>query len=175
MILPDWTAYLIIFWSMFLFVWNILLILYWNPRRTRKLISDLWNDPIELKDLDGQLLKVPVHKVIKNAKGEEEVRTDWIVGPLWYSVSWALANIATEKLKMSAMSAKGKIARQLNEAGFLGELKEAGIDAATALLIESLPAKARPIALLVARALKGTGTTQGGRQEAGQTPRRWED
>ena len=79
--LPDWTAYLIIFWSVFLFVWNIVLILYLNPKRTRNLISEIWNDKIELVDLNGEVIKVPVTKIVKDKEGNELEQTDMVVAP----------------------------------------------------------------------------------------------
>ena len=163
--LPDWTAYLIIFWSVFLFVWNIVLILYLNPKRTRNLISQIWNDKIELQDLDGQVIKVPVTRIIKDKEGNEVEKVDMVVAPLWYTILYGAGSMAATQVKMSLLSAKGKVARQLNTAALMGD---ADMSPATLAAIELLPKKYQAIALMLQKYL---GRNQPGQAEGGQSPR----
>jgi len=166
--LPDWTAYLIIFWSVFLFVWNIVLILYLNPKRTRNLISEIWNDKIELVDLNGEVIRVPVTKIVKDKEGNELEQTDMVVAPLWYTILYGAGNMAAQQVKMSLLSAKGKISRQLNTAALMGE---ADMSPTTLAAIELLPKKYQGIALMLSKYL-GKGQPQGGPDQSskhGQT------
>jgi len=154
MILPDWTAYLIIFWSIFLFVWNIVLILYLNPKRTRNLISQIWNDRIELEDLNGEVIKVPVTTIVKDKDGNELEKTEMVVAPLWYTILYGAGSMAAERVKMSLLSAKGKVARELNQAALVGD---PDISPAIAAAIAGLPRKYQAIALMLQKYLKGKG------------------
>ena len=152
--LPDWTAYLIIFWSVFLFVWNIVLILYLNPKRTRNLISQIWNDKIELMDLNGEIIKVPITKIVKDKEGNEFEQTEMVVAPLWYTILYGAGSMAAERVKMAVLSSKGKIARQLNDAAMAGD---PDISPAVAAAISTLPRKYQAIALMLQKYLKGKG------------------
>jgi len=163
--LPDWTAYLIIFWSIFLFVWNIVLILYLNPKRTRNLISEIWNDKIELTDLNGDIIKVPITKIVKDKDGNEVETTEMVVAPLWYTILYGAGSMAAEHVKMSLLSAKGKISKQLNTAALMGE---ADMSPATLAAIELLPRKYQAIALMLSKYL-GKGSTGGGAGESSLT------
>jgi hypothetical protein len=163
MILPDWTAYLIIFWSVFLFVWNIVLILYLNPKRTRNLISQIWNDKIELTDLNGDVIKVPITKIVKDKEGNELEQTEMVVAPLWYTILYGAGSMAATQVKMSLLSAKGKISRDLNKAALMGD---ADFNPAVLAGIEMLPKKYQGIALMLSKYLGRGGTTEGG---AGQS------
>jgi len=115
---------------------------------------------------DGEPVRVPIGTK-KKEDGTEEVVYGYSTLPI--TLIYMVASETANAVKYSVLSAKGKLATQLNKAGFLGELKDAGIDAATVAIIESLPAKVRPIALLVARALKGKETGSTG-QSGGKGP-----
>ena len=169
MILPDWTAYLIIFWSVFLFVWNIVLILYLNPKRTRNLISQIWNDKIELEDLNGEVIKVPITKIVKDKEGNEVEHTEMVVGPLWYTIMWGLGTMAADRVKMSILSAKGKVARQFNSEVAAADLAAAGFSVGEMALLEQAPAKIRPFLLIAAKWLKSKQGQGAGGSEAFQT------
>ena len=156
--LPDWTAYLIIFWSIFLFVWNIVLILYLNPKRTRNLISEIWNDKIELTDLNGDIIKVPITKVVKDKDGNQVETTEMVVAPLWYTILYGAGSMAAEHVKMSLLSAKGKISKQLNTAALAGE---ADFNPAMLAAIEMLPNKYKAVGIMLAKYLS-KGSTGGG-------------
>ena len=164
--LPDWTAYLIIFWSAFLFVWNIVLILWLNPKRTRNLISEIWNDKIELVDLNGEIIKVPVTRTVTNKEGQELEITDMVVAPLWYTILYGAGSMAAQQVKMSLLSAKGKISRELNTAAMSGL-----VSPAMAAGLEMLPKRWQGPAAIILQML-GKGQPQGGPDQSsnrGQT------
>jgi hypothetical protein len=117
-------------------VWNIVLILYLNPKRTRNLISQIWNDKIELEDLNGEVIKVPVTRIVKDKEGNEVEQTEMVVAPLWYTILYGAGSMAATQVKMSLLSAKGKIARELNTAAMAGS-----VDPAIAAGLEMLPRK----------------------------------
>jgi len=172
--LPDWTAYLIIFWSVFLFVWNIVLILYLNPKRTRNLISQIWNDKIELQDLNGEVIKVPITTIVKDKDGNETEKVSMVVAPLWYTILYGAGSMAATQVKMSLLSAKGKISRQLNTASLAGE---AGFNPATLAAIEILPKKYQGVALMLAQYLgqnqpqnQGGASPEGPARKGGNRP-----
>lgn len=156
MILPDWTAYLIIFWSVFLFVWNIVLILFLNPKRTRNLISQIWNDKIELRDLNGEVIKVPVTKIVKDKEGNEFEQTEMVLAPLHYTILYSAGQLAAAHVKMSLLSAKGKISRELNTAAMAG-----AVSPAMAAGLEMLPKKWQGPAAIILQYL-GKGQPPGG-------------
>ena len=166
--LPNWTLHIIIFWSIFLFVWNIVMILYLNPKRTRNLISKIWNDKIELVDLNGEVIKVPVTKIVKDKAGNEFEQTEMVVAPLWYTILYGAGSMAAQQVKMSLLSAKGKISRELNKAAMAAEL-----DPVTLAALEFLPKKWQGVGAILAKYMgKRGGTTEGGATQSskpGQT------
>ena len=155
------------FWSIFLFVWNIVLILYLNPKRTRNLISQIWNDKIELTDLNGEIIKVPITKIVKDKDGNELEHTEMVVAPLWYTILYGAGSMAAEHVKMSLLSAKGKISRQLNTAALMGD---ADMSPTTLAAIELLPKKYQGIALMLSKYL-GKGQPQGGPDQSSNVGR----
>ena len=134
---------------------------YW----TRQIVSDIWNQKVELEDLDGSVIKVPQSKIIKHQDGTEEVKTEMVVGPLWMSVMYAAAQLSAEHIKMSLLSAKGKLSRQLNTLSEAGEA--IGMDPKAAALLQMLPKKwvgpaAMIMQLMGKNAPTGTQTPQRG-------------
>ena len=76
--------------------------------------------------------------------------------------------MAAQQVKMSLLSAKGKISRQLNTAALMGE---ADMSPTTLAAIELLPKKYQGIALMLSKYL-GKGQPQGGPDQSskrGQT------
>ena len=112
---------------------------YW----TKKIVKDIWNQKVELEDLDGTVIKVPQVKVVN---GEEKV--EMVVGPLWMSVMYAAGTLAAQQIKMSMLSAKGKLSRQLNTLSEAGEA--IGMDPKAAALLQMLPKRwVGPAALIM--------------------------
>jgi hypothetical protein len=97
--------------------------------------------------LDGEPFKIPIA-----TKEKEDGTVEVIEGyaPLAYALPYLAAHMAAEKVKMSLLSAKGKISRQLNTAALAGE---AGFNPATLAAIEILPKKFQGIALMLAQYL----------------------
>jgi len=112
--------------------------------------------------LDGEPFKIPIA-----TKEKEDGSIEVVEGyaPLAYALPYLAAHMAAEKIKMSVLSAKGKISRQLNSASLAGE---ASFNPATLAAIEMLPKKYQGVALMLAQYL-GQGPNQGG--EASKAPR----
>ena len=108
---------------------------YW----TKQIVSDIWNQKVELEDLNGEIIKVPITKIIKNKEGQEIQQTDMVVAPLWYTILYGAGTMAAEHVKMSFLSSKGKLARQLNTLSEAGEA--IGMDPKAAALLQMLPKK----------------------------------
>ena len=141
---------------------DVLLVLVLNPfinrMYTDRLVKDVWNKKVELCDLNGDVIKVPVTRVIKDKDGNEVEQTEMVVAPLWYTILYGAGSMAATQVKMSLLSAKGKVSRDLNKMALMGE---AGMNPATLAAIELLPNKYKGIALMLANYL-GKGQPPGG-------------
>ncbi len=133
-----------------------MLILYLNPKRTRNLISQIWNDKIELRDLNGEVIKIPVTKVVKDKDGNEFEQTEMVLAPLHYTILYSAGQMAAAHVKMSILSAKGKVSRELNTAAMSGL-----VTPAMAAGIEMLPKKWQGPAAIILQML-GKGQPSGG-------------
>jgi hypothetical protein len=104
--------------------------------------------------LDGEPFKIPIAQ-----KEKEDGSIEIVEGyaPLAYALPYLAAHMASEKIKFSLLSAKGKVARQLNTAALAGE---ANFNPATLAAIEMLPKKWQGPALMIANYL-GQTTNQG--------------
>jgi len=117
---------------------------YW----TRQIVRDIWNSKVELEDLNGEVIKVPITKIVKNKEGAEVEQTDWVVAPLWYTILYGAGTMAANQVKMSVLSAKGKLSRQLNSLSEAGEA--IGMDPKAAALLQMLPKRwVGPVALIM--------------------------
>jgi hypothetical protein len=107
------------------------------------------------KGLDGKPFKIPIA-----TKEREDGSVEVIEGyaPLAYALPYLAAHMASEKIKMSLLSAKGKISRQLNSAALAGE---ANFNPATLAAIELLPKKFQGIALMLSQYLGNAQNNQG--------------
>jgi len=166
--IPDYAIWLILG----NFVLNVILILYLNPKRTHSLVKQIWNEKIELEDLNGEIIKVPITKIVKDKDGNEVQSTEMVVGPLWYTVLWGAGQMAATQVKMAVLSGKGKISRALNEAALGGEA--GALTPAAQAVIAGLPRKWQGPALLLAQALQGQGagrsTGPGQSERSGYSP-----
>ncbi len=165
MIVPDWIGYLVVAWSICTFSLYIYL-LTGIRKRQLSMAQDLWNQKVELQDMDGTIIKIPVTKVIKDKDGNEIEQVTNEVGPLWLTVAYGLGTFAANQVKMSILSAKGKISRQLNTAALVGD---ADMNPATLAAIELLPRKYQGIALMLSKYL-GRGGQPGGGAELSSKP-----
>ena len=134
---------------------------YW----TKQIVADIWNQRVELEDLDGQIIKVPVNRITKDKDGNETVHTDMVVGPLWYTILWGAGTMAADHVKQSLYSAKGKMARALNTASAAGEALE--LDPKMAALLSVMPKKWVGPAAMIMQLLGKSGPSSGT-----QTPHR---
>ena len=105
--------------------------------------------------LDGEPFKIPIA-----TKEKEDGTVEVVEGyaPLAYALPYLAAHMAAEKIKFASMSAKGKIARQLNLASVAGE---ADFHPATLAAIEMLPKKYQGVALMLAQYLGKTNQSPG--------------
>ena len=97
---------------------DTVIVLVLQKRSFNTQLQNIWNMKVELTDLNGEVIKVPVTKIVKNKEGEELEQTDMIVAPLWYTILYGAGTMAAQQVKMSILSAKGKISRELNTCGF---------------------------------------------------------
>jgi hypothetical protein len=106
--------------------------------------------------LDGEPFKIPVGETT-----DKEGNVVVVMGyaPLAYAMPWLAAEMVGQKVHLMSQSAKGKIAKQLNMAGLLGD---ADFNPATIAAIELLPRKYQGIALMLSKYLGKGGTTEGG-------------
>ena len=161
-----------------LILFDILLAGYLGPQVSRyymkQIIRDIWNQKVELEDLNGEVIKVPITTLVKDKDGKEYQKTDYIVAPLWYSVMYGTSEIVGTKVIKSVASMKGKGSAMLNKM-MTGELMESGVldpaDGQLIALADALGGQKWAKRAAVALGLKkkfggpssGTGTTQGGR------------
>ena len=113
--------------------------------------------------LDGKPFKIPIA-----TKEKEDGSVEVIEGyaPLAYAMPYLAAHMASEKIKMSLLSAKGKISRQLNTASLVGE---AGMNPLTLAAIDALPNKWKGPALMIYQYLQNANAQPG--QGASQSER----
>ena len=147
-------------WSISVILWAFL---YRKSRNIEKNMSNIWNTKVELHDLNGQVIKVPV----KTAKGEDAdgnpvFETKMVIAPLWYTIATIGGTMAVEHFKGWFMNQKSQLSKGLSKAA-IGELGQGGDLSA---LMAFLPKKAQT-AMAVIMAAKNMGG--GGGQQAGKS------
>jgi hypothetical protein len=145
---------------------DTIIVLVLQKRSFNTQLQNIWNMKVELTDLNGEVIKVPVTKIVKNKDGNELEQTDMIVAPLWYTILYGAGTMAAQQVKMSILSAKGKISRELNTAAMQGI-----VSPAMAAGLEMLPKKWQGPAAIILQ-LVGKGQPQGGPDQSskhGQT------
>ena len=83
-----------------------------SKRQIRKTINGVWNEPVELQDVDGSVIKIPV----KYEDKDGNIQTKMVVGPLWMSVAYGLGSFASNQIKMSVLGSKGNLSKKLDGA-----------------------------------------------------------
>jgi len=81
-----------------------------SKRQIRKTINGVWNEPVELQDVDGSVIKIPVKYTDKDGN----VQTKMVVGPLWMSVAYGLGSFSVNQIKMSLLGSKGNLSKKLD-------------------------------------------------------------
>ena len=104
-----------------------------SKRQIRKTINQVWNEPIELKDVDGQIIKIPVRHEVNG-----QIETKMIIGPLWMTVAYGLGSFSVNQIKMSLLGQKGRLSQKLD--GELMAKVQAG-ELPAEMLSEVLPKK----------------------------------
>ena len=152
--LPEWIAFVVASWAVVTFSLYMYLLLSIRKRQAG-MAQELWNQKVELQDLDGNVIKVPVTRVKgQNEDGTNILETTQEVAPLWYSITWALSETAASKIKMAILNQKGQLSKRLTKEvlGEEGELSPVAVAA-----ISSLPAKWQPAGLAITKYLVGRG------------------
>ena len=143
---------------------TVALLIWRKSKSIDKKIDDLWNMKIELKDLDGEVIKVPVqYKKGETESGEAIIETKMVVAPLWYTIMFTAATIIEQKVKMSLLGAKGALGNKLKDAA----LKEGMESGDLGTLMAFLPKKAQQ-AIAVIKAAQGLGLKQRGKPGTNQ-------
>ena len=149
-------------WTISVVLWAVL---YMKSRNIEKNMSNIWNTKVELHDLNGEVIKVPV-KVKKgtDAEGNDILETKMVIAPLWYTIATIGGTMAVEHFKGWFMNQKSQLSKGLSKAA-LGEAA-AGGDLMS--LMSFLPKKAQTaIAVIMAAKNMGKGGQQGGQQQSG--------
>ena len=139
-----------------------------SKRQIRKTINGIWNEPVELQDTDGSIIKIPV----KYEDKDGNVQTKLVVGPLWMSVAYGLGAFSVNQIKMSLLGAKGNLSRKMDgkmmEAYQKGELPAEALAeilpkkwqkyiAGYQIIREMMGARGAPSELVVQRGRSGGG------------------
>ena len=136
-----------------IFLYNII-----SERKIDRKLKNVWNERVELEDMDGSIIKIPV----RYQKDDGSVETKHEVGPLWMSVAYGLGSFAGSQIKMAIMGEKGRMSQKIG-AGLLAQAQKG--DVPLEAVLEFLPKKAQK-ALAVVQAIKAmTGAAgQGGNE-----------
>lgn len=149
MIDPGWIV------AFALIALDVVLVLVVNPIITKWRIKQLWNDHVELEDLNGEVIKIPYETKGKDGNPVVEMK----VGPLWASVGYAVSSLVSNHVKMSLLSAKGKISRELNTVELLGQAQSLGLSEAAVAAVSFLPKKYQAVGMMIASKLMQGGVT----------------
>jgi len=146
-------------WTISVVLWAFL---YKKSRNIEKNMSNIWNTKVELQDLNGEVIKVPV-KVKKgtDAEGNDIIETNMVIAPLWYTIATIGGTMAVEHFKGWFMNQKSQLSKGLSKAA-MGEAAQTGDLGA---LMTMLPKKAQ-LAFALIKAAQGLG--KGGQQTTEQ-------
>lgn len=161
-VLPSGVVYIVIAWSFTTFALYISLLVV-NLRRSKKvqrLVENLWNEKVELLDLNGEVIKVPVTRL----KGEDEdgnpvYETEMVVAPLWYTIMFSAGTVAVTHFKAWFNNQKSHMSKRLGKEA-LKDMAEGEGDAMT--LLSVLPAKWQKV-IAGGMLLKRMGDGHGGK------------
>ena len=136
-----------------------------SERKIDRKLKNIWNERVELEDIDGSVIKIPV----RYQKDDGSVETKHEIGPLWMSVAYGLGSFAGNQIKMAIMGEKGRMSQKLG-ANLLAQAQKGEVPMEA--VFEFLPKKAQK-ALAVVQALKAmAGTGQGGEMTVQASNRR---
>ena len=139
---------------------TVALLIWRKSKAIDKKIGDLWNMKIELKDLDGNVIKVPVqYKKGETAEGEVILETKMVVAPLWYTIVFATSTILTEKVKMSLLGAKGALGKKFKDAALKDGMESGDLGSLMAFMPKKVQAAIAIIKAAQGISGKGKGTT----------------
>lgn len=146
-------------WTISVLLWAVL---YKKSRKIDKNLKNIWNAKVELEDLNGEVIKVPIQvKKGQDAEGNDIFETKMVVAPLWYTVASIGGTMAVNQFQAWFNNQKSHLSKRLQK-GALGEIAQGGpMD--LGVLMEMLPKKAQTAMALI-MAAKGLG---GGGQGAG--------
>ena len=136
-----------------------------KSRNIEKNMSNIWNTKIELRNLDGEIIKVPVQvKKGETAEGEPIYETKMVIAPLWYTVATVGGSMAVEHFKGWFNNQKSQLSKGLSKAA----MGEAAAGGDLMGLMSFLPKKAQTaMAIIMAAKNMGKGGQQGGQQQSG--------
>ena len=128
-------------------------------------MSNIWNTKVELHDLNGDVIKVPVQtKKGEDGEGNPVFETKMVIAPLWYTIATIGGTMAVEHFKGWFMNQKSQLSKGLSKAA-LGEAA-AGGDLMS--LMPMLPKKVQTaLAIIMTAKGMGKGGQQGGQQQSG--------
>ena len=150
-------------WSISVLLWAVL---YKKSRNIDANMKNIWNAKVELKDLNGEVIKVPVQvKKGQDAEGNDIFETNMVIAPLWYTVGMVGGEIALQKFQAWFNNQKSHLSKRLSGAA-MGEAMQGGGDLGA--LMTMLPKKAQTaMALIMAAKNLGGGGQQGGGGSSG--------
>lgn len=140
MYVDDWSAVLVISaaWMISL---TVAVLIYRKSRMIDKKISDLWNMKVELKDLNGETIKVPIpYQKGQDADGNPIIETRMEVAPLWYTIMFAAGNLAVEHFKAWFNNQKSHMAKAFQK-NLAGEALAGGEGNEMAAILSIMPKK----------------------------------
>lgn len=121
---------------------SMAILIYRKSRLIEDKISDLWNMKVELRDLNGEVLKVPIrYQVGQDEEGNPVFETRMEVAPLWYTIMFAAGNLAVEQFKMWFNNQKSHLSKKLSKEALADAVQGGGGD--IGMLMSFLPVKAQ--------------------------------
>ena len=96
-------------WTISVVLWAFL---YKKSRNIEKNMSNIWNTKVELHDLNGDVIKVPVQtKKGEDGEGNPVFETKMVIAPLWYTIATIGGTMAVEHFKGWFMNQKSQLSK----------------------------------------------------------------
>jgi len=145
---------------------SMAILIYRKSRQIKADLNEIWNAKVELKDLNGEVIKVPITEQKGTDKdGEPVFETKMVVAPLWYTIMYAAGNIAVQHFQQWFNNQKSHLSKRLQK----GALEAAGEGGDLGDFMAFLPKKAQTALALIQAAKglqkRGGGQTGGGGQQ----------
>lgn len=135
---------------------------YRKARHIDKNLKNIWNTRVELEDINGEVIRVPVQvKKGEDAEGKPIFETKMVVAPLWYTIATIGGTMAVQHFQQWFNNQKSHLSKRL-QAGALGDAMKG--DGDLGALMTMLPKKAQTALAIIqaARGLQGGGGGSGG-------------